>query len=246
MKRIISLVPSLTETVAILADPKELIGITGFCTHPRRVMKHATVIGGTKDPDLELISRLNPTHVLANLEENSTDTLKWLSDRYPILITTPSAVAHVAKMLDDMTNFLDDEAFAKAGSEIDMMIKDLNKPDKLKEAYYFIWKNPWMIAGEDTYIKDVMGFLGFDLIQPVAGRYPEVSFEFLSHSIPKFFATEPWCFRKRDIEILPAEFKKPELCYRIDGKFISWYGISTLELLRKIKSEQIFGIYRHF
>lgn len=238
--------PSLTETVATLADPKELIGITGFCTHPRRVMKHSIVIGGTKDPDLELISQLNPTHILANLEENRTDDLNWLSTRYPVLITAPSAVRHVPKMLADMTNFLKDDVFALAGREIEVIIDDLNKPEKLKEAYYFIWKKPWMIAGENTYIKDVMAILGFDLIQPVSGRYPEVSFEFLNHSKPLFFSTEPWPFRKRDIASLPEEFKRPELCFRIDGKLTSWYGISTLELLRRIKSEEISGIYRQF
>ena len=73
--RIVSLVPSLTDTVCALGLRDDLVGVTGFCVRPSGLQRHTTKIGGTKDPDLAEIAKLKPTHILVNTEENKPEDI---------------------------------------------------------------------------------------------------------------------------------------------------------------------------
>ena len=86
-KRIISLVPSLTELLSDLSLDEEVVGITKFCVHPERWFKSKTRIGGTKDINTEIIHELSPDLIIANKEENVKEQIEELSGAYTVLLT---------------------------------------------------------------------------------------------------------------------------------------------------------------
>src|SRR6476469_3038205 len=110
MKRIVSLVPSLSETVVTQGLREELVGCTQFCIEPPDLHRTAKVVGGTKDFDLNEIRTLNPTHILANQEENPRELIEELQKEFPLLLTFPKSPYDVPSMLRDMEKFLGTEA----------------------------------------------------------------------------------------------------------------------------------------
>ena len=245
MRRIVSLVPSLSETIAKVGRIEEIVGVTKFCSRPANLMKNAMIVGGTKDPDLQLISGLNPTHILVNLEENQPRDIEWLNVRFPTLITRPSSVLETVEMFADLASFLADEKYLFQSQLLSSMVGKFKKKSRLHPAFYFIWKNPWMLAGENTYIKDVMSFLGYELIQPREGRYPHINLDELKNNSHLFFSTEPWPFRKRDLEPFVSSGISHDL-YKIDGRLTSWYGQTSIELFQMMDEGKYDRIYWGF
>ncbi|MBI1942723.1 MAG: ABC transporter substrate-binding protein, partial [Betaproteobacteria bacterium] len=90
MSRIVSLVPSITELVCDLGLAGELVGRTGFCIHPKEVVRKIPKVGGTKSVNLEKVRALEPSHVIVNVDENRKETADELAAFVPnILVTHP-------------------------------------------------------------------------------------------------------------------------------------------------------------
>jgi ABC-type hemin transport system substrate-binding protein len=85
--RIVSLVPSITETVADLVGEEKLVGVTSFCVYPRDIRKKATLIGGTKNVKWQEILDLKPDLVIANKEENYEEIVNNLAANIPVYVT---------------------------------------------------------------------------------------------------------------------------------------------------------------
>ena len=245
MKRIVSLVPSLTEAVCDLGLEKEVVGITNFCTHPKSILKTKDRIGGTKDPDLEKIKSLKPTHILVNSEENKPEHIKYLAKISDVIETDVRKVSDTLDMYDQLGRRLD--CVHEANKKIET-IKDLienlsdiyNGAGSLK-ALYFIWKDPWMCVSDDTYIADVLRYFGIRIVNLVditkgeAGRYPEIDISCAEQYEASIclFSSEPWPFRIRDIKAFDEDYKGQRSYFKVDGKDFSWYGSSTLTVMRK-------------
>ena len=102
-RRIVSLVPSVTETLCALGLADALVGITVYCVEPREVVRAKTRIGGEKNPDLEKIRRLEPDLVIANVEENLRDHIETLrSWSIPVWVTYPRTVAEGIQLIADL------------------------------------------------------------------------------------------------------------------------------------------------
>ena len=86
--RIVSLVPSITELICDLGLAAQLVGRTGFCVHPREVVRRIPKVGGTKDVDLDKLRALRATHVLLNLDENRDEDARAIAGFVPELIVT--------------------------------------------------------------------------------------------------------------------------------------------------------------
>ncbi|MEI6721990.1 MAG: helical backbone metal receptor, partial [Betaproteobacteria bacterium] len=86
--RIVCLVPSITELICDLGLAAQLVGRTGFCIHPREVVRGIPKVGGTKTVDLDQIRGLQPTHVILNIDENEKPTAQALAEFVPSLIVT--------------------------------------------------------------------------------------------------------------------------------------------------------------
>ncbi|UXY26529.1 helical backbone metal receptor [Streptomyces sp. HUAS TT20] len=227
--RVVSLVPSLTEAVAVSA-PGVLVGATDWCTHPAGL--DVTRVGGTKNPRLDRIVDLAPDLVVANEEENRAPDLDALrAAGLQVLVTE---VRDVPQAFRELTRVL-----AACGApqrpgwlvEAERAWSSLPAPAPSATAVVPIWRRPWMVLGRDTFAGDVLGRLGVDhLYAGHADRYPRIPLDELRAAAPDLVVLpdEPYRFTPEDG---PEAF--PGLpCALVSGRHLTWYGPSLAEAPR--------------
>jgi ABC-type Fe3+-hydroxamate transport system substrate-binding protein len=235
-KKIISLVPSITELLSSLNLHEEVIGITKFCVHPRGWFENKKKIGGTKNLNLPALRELQPDLIIANIEENKRSQVEDLMGDFNIWVTDVASLENAYQMITDIGQLTgkDNEA-SKLVSSIRNGFDNLSPMKTPVPAAYFIWKDPYMVAGGDTFISDMMKRCGFQNFFSNKNRYPEVPIDHLidqTHGINKIevilLSSEPYPFNKKHL----AEFQKllPEVkILLVDGEMFSWYGSRLLE-----------------
>lgn len=234
--RIVSLVPSLTETVCELGLRAQVVGCTSFCVRPPGLQRQATLVGGTKDPDLEAIFALSPTHVLVNDEENKPEHIEALRQRVPTLSTFPKTPLDVPGMLREIGTFLDCDAegFAR---RVERGIAAVKHATVTKKFLYYIWREPYMVAAPDTYISAMMGLAGWvNAVPPGSVRYPVLTVDEARGLNPELIllSSEPYPFRRRDAERLKGEWPDAPEMVKADGQLFSWYGTLAVEALEQL------------
>jgi ABC-type Fe3+-hydroxamate transport system substrate-binding protein len=224
VRRIVSLVPSLTETVASL-DPALLVGATQWCTHPRDLA--VSRIGGTKNPDVGQILELAPDVVVANEEENRAPDLAAIREAGAAVWITrirdlPSALASLRRMITLACRRPAPAWLAAAEAA-------WQRPATLARAAVVpIWRRPWMVVGSDTFAGDLLGRLGISNVY--AGhpdRYPRVSIDELRAASADLVVLpdEPYRFTASDG---PEAFAGRPTAL-ISGRHLTWYGPSLVE-----------------
>lgn len=239
VRRIVSLVPSWTETLAAWGLQSEIVGCTQFCVAPASLHRTAAKVGGTKDFSVEAIRNLNPTHIIANREENPKEPIEILSAQFPLLLTYPRGPLDVAPTLRDMGKFLGEKSLAERdASAIEQAIDRLQGESGLLGLFlYFIWREPYMIAGPDTYISRLLELGGWQNAYQGEERYPSLSIGELQELKADFllFSSEPYPFRRRDVERLRMDWSPLPQSYKVDGMLFSWYGKTTLLALNELQ-----------
>lgn len=264
MRRLVSLVPSITETLCAFGLQKEVVGCTSFCSHPHSLRHTAASVGGTKDAQAIKILALKPTHVFVNEEENPPALIARLQEAaaqqgFLLHVSYPRDVADAMTLVSDIGVLLEFQEAAQAWRAKctealrTLRARDDSRRQRAQEPLryaYFIWRNPWMVAGNRTYISSLLGEAGFvnafSTSDNPRERYPIVSPTeppFDDARLALFFSSEPFPFRKRHIEELQAarkvgfpreDFFNPqcaELIRKVDGRLLSWYGVCTLAAL---------------
>ena len=240
--RIVSLVPSLSHTIASIEPlAASLVGCTNFCSDPPWLGRSLTRVGGTKDADVSLIADLSPTHILVNREENTKDIVLACHDIAPVFESFPKSPDDVVTMLAELSLFLGQSLLLQQmsrqlASELKVW-KDSRSTNAPGSRYlYLIWREPYMAVGEETYISSTLGLLGFRNClsgRSEWARYPVLAMEQMQALRPDyvFFASEPFPFRKRQIQEFAEKLQDsgPTLL-KVDGKILSWHGLLTLEL----------------
>jgi len=232
-QRVVSLVPSLTESVALSA-PGLLVGATEWCTHPADL--EVARVKGTKWPDVEAIRALAPDLVLANAEENRAEDIAALrAAGVPVWVT---AAATVPQALDSLQHML--AALEVAGPSWLAQARDVwSGPgaEPSRPVLVPIWRRPWMVLGRDTFAGDLLSRLGYaNLYTGHADRYPKIPIEQLRASGPSLVVLpdEPYLFTADDG---PEAF--PGLsCALVSGRHLTWYGPSMVEA-RTILADQL-------
>jgi iron complex transport system substrate-binding protein len=237
--RIVSLVPSLSETVACQGLREALVGCTQFCVEPKDLHRSAKVVGGTKDFDIELIRALKPTHILANQEENPKELILQLQKEFPLLLTFPKSPYDVPAMLRDMDGFLQTQAFEPLAEELEELFRVKTSSPSPRRFLYFIWREPYMLAGRDTYISRFLECFAWENAYAAQERYPAITIDEMKTLGVKtlLMSTEPYPFRKRDALRFREEWGEgcPEI-FKIDGRLLSWYGTSTVEAWKLLQA----------
>jgi ABC-type Fe3+-hydroxamate transport system substrate-binding protein len=224
--RVVSLVPSLTEAVAVTL-PGALVGATDWCTHPADL--DVARIGGTKNPKTDRILALAPDLVIANEEENRAPDLDALrAAGVEVLVTevrdVPQAFRELARVLracgaGSRPRWLD---------EAEEAWSTLPPPERRTTAVVPVWRRPWMVLGRDTFAGDVLARLGVDHVYAThAERYPRVPLDDLLAAAPDVVVLpdEPYRFTADDG---PEAF--PGLpCAPVSGRHLTWYGPSLAE-----------------
>ena len=231
--RIISLVPSLTELVFHLGLGHRLVGRTRFCIHPEGEAEGVEVIGGTKNPRINKIKALKPDIVIANREENRKEDVDAISDFADVLVTD---IATVDEALQEMQRIGD--ALGKsqqAAALVDDIRKEIPGRGDMESlrALYMIWRDPWMAAGGDTYIHDVMQLFGLENVCADMNRYPELTKNQIFELDPQviLLSSEPYPFREKHTIELANPLTR---ILTVDGEWFSWYGPRMLPSFRAL------------
>jgi ABC-type Fe3+-hydroxamate transport system substrate-binding protein len=223
--RIISLVPSITELLANLNLDDRVVGITKFCVHPNEWYRTKTRIGGTKNINIAKIQQLQPDLIIANKEENVKEQIEHLEMVCPVFTTVVDSVASGIQMIRDIGKITDTEK--EANNIADQIIKNLKnaEPDRKINTLYLIWKEPYMAAGGDTFISDMMHYAGFKNALSEMKRYPSLSEDDIRKYNPELIllSSEPYPFKEKHIQEL-QEICPDANVMLVDGEMFSWYG----------------------
>lgn len=235
--RIVSLVPSLTHMVCDFGLREMLVGCTSFCIKPAGLHRSAKNIGGTKNPDIDAILELKPTHILVNEEENKPEHIAALQGVVPTLATFPRHPREVPAMLREAGRFLGVPAVAERFAiQLEQALYRPSTTEK-RRCLYFIWRDPYMLAGLDTYISHMLELAGYTNVAPSSERYPTITLDEAAMLNPDvlLLSSEPYPFRQRDVDRIFAEWpgQLPQIL-KIDGQLMSWYGTLSIEAVEGI------------
>ncbi|OSZ81703.1 cobalamin-binding protein [Chitinophagaceae bacterium IBVUCB1] len=225
-KRIVSVVPSQTELLHYLGLENEVVGITKFCVHPDNWFRNKTRIGGTKKLNIEKIRELQPDLIIANKEENEREQIEELAKEFPVWISDIQNIPQALQMIQVTGQLTDKEAKAnELVDEIVMGFTNLQKATTPKRVAYFIWYNPWMSVGGDTFISNMIHTIGWQNVLQNESRYPEVNLEQLKELNPEMvlLSSEPFPFKEKHMDEIKAILPDAEVKL-VDGEMFSWYG----------------------
>lgn len=230
-ERIISVVPSQTELLYALGLEQEVIGITKFCVHPEEWFRNKERIGGTKKLDIDKIRSLKPDLIIANKEENEQEQIEELAKEFPVWIsdinTLPDALL-MMQVVGQMTGMQ-----GRANALVENIVNgftNLSKATQPKRVAYFIWRDPWMSVGKDTFISNMITTMGWENVLADKARYPEITLEELKEYKPDavLLSSEPFPFKEKHIEEVKAILPDAEVLL-VDGEMFSWYGSRLLQ-----------------
>ncbi|MFB6274314.1 MAG: helical backbone metal receptor [Salinibacter sp.] len=231
-RRIISLVPSQTELLAYLGLYDRVVGITRFCERPEHWRSAKTIVGGTKQVDIDTVRDLDPDLILANHEENTAEDVSALDEIAPVFVTEVQTVSEALAMVRTVGALTDttDRTSTLVGKIISRF-EALPDFSPLRAAY-LIWREPYMTVGGDTFIHDVMTWGGFENAYGDQTRYPEVTPDALADRDLDVVlcASEPFPFHKKDKFTADLRAALPDTPVEIvDGQPFSWYGPRLLD-----------------
>ena len=243
-RRIVSLVPSITETLCALGLADALVGVTVYCVEPREVVATKTRIGGEKNPDLEKIRALEPDLVLANIEENLRDHVETLrSWSIPVWVTYPRTVAEGIRLIAELGWVTGTEARASdVVGEIEPLYARVVAAAARRPpvaVFYPIWRGPYMTINRDTYIHDMLRVCGArNVFADRPERYPTVTLDEVATQRPAviLLPDEPFRFRRAHVADFAGYAEVPAVrdgrIHLVDGKPFSWHGPRIAEALR--------------
>lgn len=228
--KIISLVPSITETLfdfGLTTD--EVIGRTKFCIHPSDLVKNVEVIGGTKNLNIEKIRSLKPDLIIANKEENEKLQVEELMKDFKVWVTDIETLEDNQDFISNLGTLLNKENLAlDFNQKIASVFTNIKGSDSKKVAY-LIWKNPYMTVGSDTFINEILVRSGFENLFKDRTRYPEILVEDLKDADLIFLSSEPFPFQQKHIDELQIELPNKEIVL-VDGEAFSWFGTHLMKV----------------
>jgi len=241
--RVISLVPSLTET--LVECGVEVVGRTRFCIHPEEVVRNIPVVGGTKSVNWDSCHQLKPDLVVMDREENTLPMAE--SCPFPWHATHITSVGAVGDDLQTLAGKLQNHKLEKLAAEwqylaampnldftgwdnLPGLMQSMGSIQDVTRVQYMIWQAPWMTISRSTFIGSVLIKTGLGQLLPDYSKpYPELT----SSGLPEadtcyLFSSEPFPFA-RHIEGLERKGFNGAL---VDGEFFSWFGIRSYRMLR--------------
>lgn len=231
-QRIVSLVPSQTELLAHLGLDAEVVGITKFCIHPEAWFRTKRRVGGTKVFDVAAIEALQPDLIIGNKEENAQGPMEALMQRWPVWMSDMFNLGDALQMIRQVGALTGTQATAdQLALDIDHAFLNLRTPAPPRRVAYFIWRQPWMVAGGNTFINDMLLRCGLvNVFAGEASRYPEVSAAQVAAAQPEvvLLSSEPYPFKENHLAELRQLCPAAEIRL-VDGELFSWYGPRLLQ-----------------
>jgi ABC-type hemin transport system substrate-binding protein len=212
-ERVVSLVPSATET--LLALGADVVACTRFCEQPS--LRH---VGGTKNPDVAAIVALAPDVVVVDVEENRREDAAALEAAGVELLVTD---------VRDLAGAADAVARAAAWPAP-------APPHASVTAFVPIWRRPWMTINADTYGASLLAVLGVELVTATAPeRYPTVELGDVGRPDVVLVPSEPYAFSAAHVAELAAAFPAARVI-RVDGQDLFWWGVRTPGAVARLRA----------
>jgi ABC-type Fe3+-hydroxamate transport system substrate-binding protein len=235
-RRIISLVPSQTELLFSLGLNDQVVGVTKFCIHPQPLVGSKAVVGGTKTFDFDKIDHLHPDVIIGNKEENYREGIEQLRKKYPVWMSDIYSLDDALRTIVDIGNITGAQYKARSlRGEIQEQFSHL--PRRMPASVlYLIWRKPWMAAGKNTFIDDMISRNGWINVLNQT-RYPELRERDIVGMKPDliFASSEPYPFAEKhraELHLLCPNAK----FILVDGEMFSWYGSRLIYACEYFKS----------
>jgi len=228
-KRIISVVPSQTELLFDLGLDQEIIGLTKFCIHPIEKFAERTKVGGTKKLNIDLIKDLEPDLIIGNKEENTQSDIEKLAAYFPVWMSDIFTLDDAMKTIAQIGDLVDRQPEASYLNHLisagfnDLKTLALQKRiDKM--VVYLIWRKPYMAAGKNTFIDEILLINGMTNVIK-SERYPILTLEELKTANCELIllSSEPYPFGEKHIKEIQAAIPNAKIML-VDGEMFSWYG----------------------
>ena len=245
-RRIVSLVPSWTEALYAMGLRDEIVARTEYCVAPADLVGATPTVGGTKTPQLDRILALAPDLVIASAEENVRTHVQALLDAgLRVYISLPETVRRALQEISDLAMLTGrTEAVADLLVETTALVEELEARHSSHGGLrYFcpIWRRPYMVAGPDTYMTDLLRICGGETIFGAgSARYYPVELVDVATRAPEvvLLPSEPYPFAAKHLPEITAHATMPAVhsgrVHLIDGQWITWYGPRIASSLRAV------------
>lgn len=241
-QRIVSLVPSQTELLYDLGLEDSIVGITKFCVHPFHFKSTKKIVGGTKNVHVEKIRLLQPDIIICNKEENTKEMVEELSEICPVWVSNVVTIEDNLSMIFEFGALFNKRVEAqKWMDKIKFGLADFQhfmKDKPVHKVAYFIWANPYMVAGNTTYINEMLKLNKFENIYTnKEERYPEVIIQKMRiQGDPDLvlLSSEPFPFTDEHAFEL-GRFTHHAKTIFVNGEMFSWYGSRLLKAFQYFK-----------
>jgi ABC-type Fe3+-hydroxamate transport system substrate-binding protein len=240
--RVVSLVPSLTEAIAVWGGLESLVGRTRYCVEPAGAIERVEALGGTKNPDITRIVEIRPDLVVVNREENrKEDHDALVAAGLQVFVTHPRTVRAAAGMFVELGGALGRAAEGEELAERTLRALDaagrISPLPAMPRAFCPIWRNPWMTFHSGTYVGDMLTVAGLDNVFGAESDrdFFDVSIDEVRTRRPDIvlLPDEPYIFEAKHAEELErqgVEARFELLC----GKDLSWYGPRTPDAIARL------------
>jgi ABC-type Fe3+-hydroxamate transport system substrate-binding protein len=237
-RRIISLVPSVTELLHYLGLNEETVAVTKFCIHPAEWFRSKKNIGGTKNINIRRIKELAPDLIIASKEENVQEQVEELAAAHNVWLIDVNSIDDAHEMIKDIGMLTGKSAEAKKlVIDIKKEFGRLQLHKRVAKAAYLIWRTPFMTVGGGTFINDMMQYCGFENVFAKQLRYPKITTAELEASGCSLvlLASEPYPFKEKHIKELQQYLPGVKIILA-DGEMFSWYGSRMLLMPQYMQS----------
>ena len=226
--RVVSLVPSLTETLFALGAGDAVVGITDFCIFPEGIDRPR--VGGTKTPNIARIRQLAPDIVYVNVEENLKKHADEIAKFARVVATEPKTIDDVVKLIEMLGDTHGRQREAQT------LIEQITGNRQSATQFTFavpIWKKPWMWCGGDTYVSNLVESAGGRNLLRDRQRYPTIELAEVLALKPDivFLPDEPYAFTETDAAAINARVIGP-----FPGHLFTWHGVRTIDGLRFLRN----------
>jgi ABC-type Fe3+-hydroxamate transport system substrate-binding protein len=240
-ERVISLVPSLTETLFELGLGERIVGVSRYCKYPADQIDSRTRVGGVHDPDRGKILSLEPDLIIANMEENRKEDIEFFEGKgLRVYMTFSKTVEDVISLIEELGELAEvipraQEISRDMRKEYDRIRKS-EKESRPLRVFYPVWRNPYFSINRDTYIHHVLAVCGGEnIFADEEKRYFPVTLETVAERRPEviLLPSEPYVFGEKHKTDFSSHIDMPAVrdgkVLLVDGEMVCWYGVRTRE-----------------
>jgi ABC-type Fe3+-hydroxamate transport system substrate-binding protein len=236
---VVSLIPSITETLFACGLDREIVGVTDYCIYPEAELKGKKRVGGPKSIDVRKITKLRPGLVVANYEENDKAQVEKLIEKgLNVMVTYPRTVDDALTLMLELGWLLGKIVRASdLVEEIRQAVTSMQAPENRKKVLCPVWKDPYMSFGGETFCSNLIDVCGGDNI--FAGRrdpYFEFSLDEAQALQPDaiLLPSEPYAFGEADAALFrkafPGAAEKGGV-HLVAGELVTWFGVRMKKAL---------------